>query len=117
MHQNARNASSVELFVDEDKRFGAACDAAGLYLVRREPALHDPLKDQDLLIRIFQVDLWCFIDLHDLLCCGLCRLLVVEANGRGVLVARKNPVRDGLPVGGCLREGVSRFVVPSQHVV
>ena len=78
----------MELSVNEDKRFDVACHAAGLCLVGRELALYDPLKDRDSSIRIFQVDLWRFVDLHDLLCCRLCGLLVVEVNEWGVLVAR-----------------------------
>ena len=116
-HQNTRSAPFVKISTDEDEGFCSVCDAVGFCLVGWEFAFHDPLEDWEPPIGILRVGLWQLVELHDLLWCWFCGLLFVEADGRGVLVARKDPALYRLPVGGCLCKGVGRFVVPSQYVV
>jgi hypothetical protein len=54
-HEYAGSPTLVELTVDEDGHFCSVGDASSLHLVGGELPRHKPLKDREMLVRIFKV--------------------------------------------------------------
>jgi hypothetical protein len=54
-HEYVGSPTLVEFVVDEDERFSSAGDASSLHLVGGKFPLNQPLKDREMIVRIFKV--------------------------------------------------------------